>query len=290
MKKLRRRELDWIINRLKRGFSVYFIAKTRKVSCRWVRHIHNIYLKTGEAPIFKKPGRKQTPISEEERLLILRTWREYPLNALNLEKYFMVKLNEKIPHNRIHKVLKESGKALDEPKKQERRKWVRYERKHSNSMWHTDWTELPSRRYLIIYEDDASRFIVGYGVFETATMGNALKVFKNAVREYGHPKQLLSDNGMQFRFNEAFDRAMDVENKFQKNMKKMRVKQIFTRVHHPQTNGKLERLFHTLKRLITHFGTVAKAIEFYNLKRPHMSLNFDILETPHQAFIRKMRN
>ena len=289
MGKLTRREVFWITKELGKGSSVYFIAKMRGISQRWVRHIRALYEKTGETPVFKKTGRKAVPTSEEERNLIIETWKEYPLNALNLEKYFMIKLKRKISHNKIHKVLKEEGKAIDEPKKQQRRKWVRYERKHTNSMWHVDWTELPDRSYLIVYEDDASRFIVGYGIFEAATMENALKVFKKAVKAYGYPKQLLSDNGMQFRFNEAFDRDTDVENKFQKSMKQMRVKQIFTRVHHPQTNGKLERLFHTIKRLIVHFGTVERAVEFYNFKRPHMSLDFDTLETPYQAFIRKMR-
>jgi len=198
-------------------------------------------------------------------------------------------MGKKIPHNRIHKVLKEAGKAKDEPKKQERRKWVRFERKHSNSMWHTDWSELEDRKQLIIFEDDASRFITAYGIFDHATMENGLRIFKKAVKIYGYPRQLLSDNGAHFRFNEMFDKPLDIENKFQKKLKEMKVKQIFTRVHHPQTNGKLERLFYTIERLTKHFGTVHKAIDYYNFRRPHMSLNMEILETPHKAFLRKMR-
>lgn len=289
MAKLTRRELCWIIKELKKGSSVYFMAKKRQISERWVRHIRTLYNKTGEIPEFKSQGRKSESISKEEKKLIIETFKQHPLNAVNLEIYFRVKMNRKISHNRIHRVLKEAELAKDEPKKQKRRKWVRYERKHSNSLWHTDWSELKDGRQLIIYEDDASRFIVGYGVFEHATIENGLKIFRKAAKKYGYPKQLLSDNGTQFRFNEMFDRPLDIENSFQKKLKNMKVKQVFTRIHHPQTNGKLERLFYTIKRHAKHFGTINKSIDYYNFRRPHMSLNMEILETPYQAFLRKMR-
>ncbi len=289
MGKLRPRDISWIIKNLNHGKSVYFIAKKRKISRQWIRHIRSLYEKTGDVPVFKKRGKKPEIISGEERKLILETWKEYPLNANKLETYFMVKMKKKIPHNRIYKVLKEAGNVKNETKKQKKRAWVRYERRHSNTMWHTDWTQLKDKRWLILFEDDASRFITGFGIFANATQENTLKVFKKAVKQYGHPKQLLSDNGTQFRFNEAFDRPLETENKFQKTLKTMKVKQIFTRPHHPQTNGKLEKLNHTIKVHTKHFGTVEKSVEFYNFKRPHMSLNMEVCETPYEAFLRKMR-
>jgi len=289
MKKLRRRDIYWIIRELNNGSSVYFIAKKRKVSGRWVRKIRAEYRKTGEVPVFTSPGRKpcQTPAADHK--LILETWKQLPLSPANLENYLMIKTGKKISHNRIYRILKEAGKVKNEPKKQERRKWVRFERRHSNSMWHADWTRLDDGQNLIVYEDDASRFIVGYGIFKHATMENALFVFKKAAKEHGFPKQLLSDNGTQFRFNEMFDRPLDIENTFQKNLNSMGVKQIFTRVHHPQTNGKLERLFFTLKKLAKHFKSIKKAIDIYNYKRPHMSLRMEVAETPYEAFLRKRR-
>jgi len=54
-----------------------------------------------------------------------------------------------IPHNRIHAILNESGRALPETAKQRRRKWVRYEMEHSMSLWHTDWYELSDGRWWI---------------------------------------------------------------------------------------------------------------------------------------------
>jgi len=269
--------------------SVYRIAKQRKVSSRWVRHIWKTYQEIREIHIPQKCGRKPKLTSEKEKKFILKTWKKDPLGAVSLELLLQIREGIRIPHNRIHKIIKENGIAEDQPSKQERRKWVRYERKHSNSMWHVDWSTLSDGKQLIIYEDDASRFITSYGVFDHATLENSLKVFKKAVNKYGAPKQLLSDNGTQFRFSEAFDRDIDIKNKFQKIMEKYGVEQIFTRVHRPQANGKVERLFYSIKKYAKHFGTIRKAVEYYNFRRPHMSLNMKVLETPSQAFKRKMK-
>ena len=76
--------------------------------------------------------------------------------------------------------MKSNGLASDEPKKKGRRKWVRYEREHSNSMWHTDYKQLDDGRWFIAYQDDASRFVTGYGVFDNATTKNALAVLREA--------------------------------------------------------------------------------------------------------------
>lgn len=48
------------------------------------------------------------------------------------------------------------GLARDEPRKQMKRKWVRYERKYSNSLWHTDWTLIDGKGWMTAYLDDAS--------------------------------------------------------------------------------------------------------------------------------------
>ena len=50
-------------------------------------------------------------------------------------------------------------------------KEVDKEIEHSNSLWHVDWHEMKDPRWkdlwLIVYEDNSSRFIVGYGVYPT---------------------------------------------------------------------------------------------------------------------------
>ncbi|MEM4391745.1 MAG: DDE-type integrase/transposase/recombinase [Candidatus Nitrosotenuis sp.] len=94
-------------------------------------------------------------------------------------------------------MLKSMGLASDEPKKQ-KKKWIRYERKYSNSLWHTDWKYLDGMGWLIAYLDDASRFVVSYGLFDSATSENAVKVLKEAILKHGRPASVLSDRSSQF--------------------------------------------------------------------------------------------
>jgi putative transposase len=113
--------------------SVYQIAKQQKVSQRWVRELYKRYLKTGEYPYPAKPGRKPLPITDDERTTILELRKEHPLCAGTLE-LILDERKSHIPHNRIHKILIEAGISRIEPKKSKRRKWIRYQRRHSNSL------------------------------------------------------------------------------------------------------------------------------------------------------------
>ena len=84
--------------------------------------------------------------------------------ARHLEPVILFHCGVSIGHRRIHQVLREEGLALSEPKKRGR-KWIRYEREHSNSLWHADWHKVKDPRWkdqwLVCYEADASRFMVG---------------------------------------------------------------------------------------------------------------------------------
>ncbi len=61
------------------------------------------------------------------------------------------------------------------------------------------------------------------------------------------------------------------------------------RIDHPQTNGKIERFFATFQAKVHFFATIDEFMKFYNFKRPHMSLDFDNLETPYHAFIKRAK-
>ena len=63
-----------------------------------------------------------------------------------------------ISHNRIHIYLKAACLANEDEKKQKRRKWVRYERKHSMSAEHIDWHKWGGTSIKVcVILDDASR-------------------------------------------------------------------------------------------------------------------------------------
>ena len=284
MKKLNLRKIRWIIREMKKGeLSVYQIAKLQKISQRWVRQLPRKY---AGVPLYKirlfKCGRKPKPIPQEEVDLVVGIAKETGYGALTMEK-ILAENGVKIPHNRIHRILKESGLAKDELKKQRKRRWVRYERKHSNSLWHADWFEYEGKQY-IIYEDDASRLITGYGVFDEATAENSIVVYDSAIEKWGIPKQLLTDRGTQFCSDD------EKEFIFRNHVQSKGTEHILFRVNHPQTNGKLERLVYTIKKLMKLGKTLDEAVKFYNEKRPHMSLENSKLRTPLQAFYEKKRN
>ena len=65
---------------------------------------------------------------------------------------------------------------------------------------------------------------------------------------------------------------MTIESISLRNISKKDVNHIKARVKHPKSNGKLERLVDTIKRLLDKGLTLNDAVNFYNEERPHMSL------------------
>ena len=285
MKKLNKKKIKWIVREVeRREQGVWSIARQQKITPRHARRVVKKY-KNDKDPKLKKCGRKPRDITEEEKRLVIKTYKEYLESATMIEQI----LDEKgvhINHNRIHKILLEAGFAKPNPKKQKKRKYKCYERKHSLSLTHTDWAEYKRKKF-ILFEDDASRFILAYGEFKHANKENSIKVFKESLK-YGVYRQLHSDNGSVFRANEQNGKKSG-EADFEKEVKKFGIKQIFTKVKYPQGNGKMERLVGTIKRLWKQLGSLDKAVEHYNYKRPHSGLTNGKLRTPYQAFLEKMR-
>ena len=285
MKKLNKKKIKWIVRESeRREMGVWTIAKQQDITPRHARRVAKKY-KGDKDPVLKKCGRKPRQITEEEKELVVKTYKEYIASATMIEQI----LDEKgvhINHNRIHKILLEAGFARPNLRKKKKRKYKCYERKHSLSLAHTDWFEYKGKK-VILFEDDASRFILAYGEFNNANKENTIKVFKESLK-YGIYKQLHSDNGSVFRANKQEGKKSG-EADFGKEVKKYKIKQIFTRVRYPQGNGKLERLNGTIKRLWKQLGSLDKAVEHYNYKRPHSGLTNGRLRTPNQAFLEKMR-
>lgn len=264
----------------KAELTVWQIAKQQGVS---ERHARRLRAKFKEAKAFtlKDCGRKPQPLTVAAEQRVLTAHAEYGFGALSLENV----LGYEVSHNKIHAVLLKHGLARRDRKKQKKRKYLRYERRHSNSLWHADWTDFGGKKLLVIL-DDASRLIVGYGLFSSASAENSLQVFAAAAAKWGLPKQLLTDNGTHFCNTH---KKRDLQHAFHGGVTHAGVHHIFTHVKHPQCNGKNERVFQTIVHEAKRLGSLERAVTFYNEKRPHMSLRWEALETPLQAFNRKKR-
>ena len=207
--------------------------------------------------------------------LILETYQANDIGPTHLEKKIEETHGIHIPHNRIYRVLLNHGLVEINMKKRQQRKYVRYERAHSMSMWQGDWKEVEldgSKKWLVAFMDDSSRLITCYGVFDSPTTDNTITVLNQGFREYGTPREILTDNGTQF--VSARDRE-HAHHKFGDFLVLHNIRHIPTRIKHPQTNGKIERFFGEVERRITKFGSIDKIVHWHNVIKPHMSLNFD---------------
>ena len=288
MRKLNQRKVRWIIKEVNsQERSIYRIAKTQDITPQWTRELYQRYQESAQYPYPKKPGRKPSPITLKEKRIVLEIYHSHPLAAVTLEK-ILAEQNMYIGHNRIHRILKDEGLVKDEPHKQRRRTWIRYERRYSNSLWHADWFEEPHEQ-IILFEDDASRFITGFGVFSNATAENSNHVLRQAITTYGRPKQMMTDHGTQFTSLPKITCPDPRQNMFQQFLKQQGILHIKARVKHPQSNGKVERAGQTIEQLRRHFPSWDDTVYYYNFRRPHSSLENEHLRTPFQAFQDKMR-
>ena len=252
----------------------------------WRRY--RIDLKQEKLPELRKPGRKMVVPSEEEIKIIQEAYAKYEVNALTLERVIDSEYRKHIPQNRIHRAMRSLGLALNEPRKHVRKKWIRYEREHSNSLWHTDWKFIEGQGWFTAYLDDASRFVTSYGLFPEATSKHSVSVLDNAISKHGKPAGILTDRGTQFYATESEEKEKGLT-EFEKHLISNDIRQILGRVQHPQTNGKIERFFRTVEEKLPRFNNnIDSLMEWYNMRRPHMSLNLDVIETPYKAYLRKM--
>jgi transposase InsO family protein len=186
----------------------------------------------------------------------------------------------------------------DSPAKQRRRSWVRFERRFSNSLWQMDYTLLGPRDWLLVILDDASRLIVGYARTRNATAELAWQTFLMAGERYGFPRQVLTDHGSQFtKVQYDAEGYFDAKLRGLEEERGIEVQHIRSRVKHPQTGGKVERLFGTIKSKLRarwpdgkkEFRSLDEIVRWYNEVKPHESLDYDHAETPAHAFVRKLR-
>ena len=107
-----------------------------------------------------------------------------------------------IIYQRVYRIMNENGLVTLSPAKSRKRKWIRHERKHSNSMWYTDWHVIKDPRLkglnLVTFLDDASRCVTGAGLFTEDISENVVIVLRAAIKQFGVPATILSDNGSCF--------------------------------------------------------------------------------------------
>ena len=181
----------------------------------------------------------------------------------------------------IGHVLREHGYELEEVETSPHPPAVQhFERARPNQLWQSDlFTFLLKREnrrvYLVVYLDDHSRFIVGYGVWASAGGALVREVLEAAIANYGAPEEVLTDNGPQYitwRGTSAFSKLLE----------RRGIRHLVARPRRPQTLGKTERFWGTLWRECVEGGIflglddarrrVGHFIDHYNFQRPHQGI------------------
>jgi len=265
------------------GKTSYQTRKIAKVSVRRVDEIWKEYLMTGEIPIIGKGvGRPMIPIEDWEKELVKKFYEKYRVSAGALEKLIERDEKKHLSHYRIHKILIEVGYAEKKVKKDVRKKkWKRYERMHSLTAVHIDW-HYNGRRWIFAVIDDASRMILAEIECSSPTTKKSIEGMEIALK-YGKIEQAISDHGSQFMNN------MEGYSEFQEFLKLNEIKHIKCKIKHPQSNGKIEKWFGCYDKHRKVFKTKKEFLYWYNEVRPHRSLNFEMLETPKEAYERKKK-
>ena len=283
--KLTKGKLIETIRRKNQGWTTYQARKIAGISIRRVNQIYRQYLLTEQIPeVGKNNGRPARPIEEWEIQMVKESFEKYSVSASVLMKLIERDYGKHINHNRIHRILLELGMAKKKDKKDIRKKdWIRYERRHSLTAVHIDWYFYAAmQNWVFAVLDDASRKLLALVECDSPTTERSIEGMQEALR-HGSIKQCICDHGSQFVSNIGGD------SRFVEFLDENEVQQILCRIKHPQSNGKVEKFFDLYQNKRGLFKTKEKFMVWYNDVRPHRSLNFEELETPQQAFIRKMK-
>ena len=281
--KLTRAKVLELLRRKNDGWSSYRLRKQFGISERRVNQLWQIYLASGEVPLVgRRLGRPRRPPTSSERRLVLEAYERFRVSASLLEPLLRRAYGRHVPHNRIHPILVEAKLATPGETMIRKKAWIRYERRYSLSAVHMDWHEHRRGIWVCAVLDDASRFVLAVVETSSPTTEASISVLAQALRK-GRIREVITDHGSQFTTNR------DGESRFEEYLKAHKIRHILCRIKHPQSNGKMERWFQTYKKHRDAFPTLEKFLHWYNAVKPHLSLNFEKLETPKQAFARKMR-
>ena len=246
----------------------------------WVRQ----YREHGEEGLRpKRPGHRRTNISPVVKGQIAAAKKKHPSFGIKRISQFLKRTRcvQASPET-VRKTLKEANLATKPTKKRRRKRKPKvrfFERSKPNQLWQSDITTFPVKgrsAYLIGFMDDFSRYIVSLKVSRSQRAGDVIDAYRTAAGDYGLPREVLTDNGRQYV-------SWRGRSSFQKELTKDDVRHIRSATHHPQTLGKLERFWKSIKDELLSRATfetfeecqqrVALWVKYYNHRRPHQGID-----------------
>src|SRR5438874_4586603 len=183
-----------------------------------------------------------------------------------------------------YRCLLRAGVIQPVPRRWRKEDWKRWERGAAMELWQLDvvggfhLADGTSAKALTGL-DDHSRFFIAARLMHRERTSKVCEGFSVALRTYGVPAQVLTDNGKVFtgRFAQP-----PVEVLFDRICRENGVDHLLTQPRSPTTTGKIERFHKTLRvefdtrQVFRNLKTAQEALDewvtFYNTKRPHQAL------------------
>lgn len=273
---------------LKSGLSYAQFAKVYGLSTMSINVWTKIYLDKGPQglqteQINKFRGRKQIPDSLKQEITQVKM--DNPKFGLRKIRDFLKRFRGvKVSHKTVGKTLKENDippLPIIRKKRRSSDKVRRFERAKPMQLWQSDITSYvltrhSQRVYLTVFLDDHSRYIVAWNLQLRQTNDLVIDALLNGIQKFGKPEEVLTDQGRQYF-------AWRGRSDFKKTLDKEGIRHVVSRSHHPQTLGKCERLWETVKNELWDRAKPQELEEartrlkhffnHYNHFRPHQGLD-----------------
>ncbi|MBI4373821.1 MAG: DDE-type integrase/transposase/recombinase [Deltaproteobacteria bacterium] len=276
-----------MVKQFKSGRGATSIARIQKISRQMVYKLVSGHRLFGDQ-VFqtKRPGRPRSRINSEFAAKVVEVRKSTDYGS---EKLHFVKQKEgfSVSQRQVQRILDERGLTDPCVKRRGQRKYVRFQWPISNYMWHTDWSGLDGKWYCV-FIDDRSRKIMAAGEFSEATTKNTMFLFYQAVLSNGVcPVIMLSDKGSQFFANTPTKNGERALSQFETELDEIGVDLWTSRRNHPQTNGKMEKWFDTMKKRRKKHPdeTLQEFVKWYNEERIHHALGY---KTPQEVYGEKL--
>lgn len=285
------------------GLSYRQVAAQYAVSKTWAHQLHKRWLAEGEAgliPTSKRPHTSPKALPEPLRQRVLELRYELASQGFDAGAHTIFEHLHREGHHvsvsTIWRTLRRAEVVTPQPQKRPKSSFQRFTADQPNSMWQSDFTHwaLANGRdtEIIGWIDDHSRFLLHLSAHNRVTGKTVTDTFTHATNEHGKPASTLTDNGMVYTTrpstaargissSNAFETLLALEGIIQKN----------GRPYKPTTQGKIERLWQTLK-LFLHSRDQPRTVDelqtqldtfraYYNHVRPHRALG---RRTPYSAY------
>lgn len=240
----------------------------------------------GLAPRSRRPVSSPTATGREvvARIVQARAQLEaegWDVGAISIRYRLLFEGIEPPAARTIHRVLVREGLVVAAPHKRPRSSLRRFTFPATDDCWQIDAFQhaLADGSVVVVFQllDDHSRYELATLAWPVEETAGAWECAARAIRVYGKPRMLLSDNGLAFS-----GKRMGFTVLFENNLRALGIKPITSRPYHPQTNGKNERAHQTLQRWLAardpavDLPALQHLLEEYRIAyntRPHQALD-----------------